>query len=211
MKITYVLILCLSFALLSACSSDNAAKEAAVEATDAETTDSLAQRPAPEPAADAVSYEKRLDSGTMHFLITTTGEGSMRHLTIQLDREGKQPSRIDEDIEGTVSNSVIADLNSNKKPELLVFLNGGGTGSYGKVYGYEFDSQYWGELSMPELTPEQQQGYMGHDEFQITDNRLVRTFPVYLDTDANCCPSGGTRTISYTLDNALNFVPAKAE
>lgn len=209
MKTTCQIILCLSFALLSACSSDKAAEEIATETPAAETADTLAQRPAAETPVDAISYEKRLESGSMHFLVTTT-EGSMRHLTIQLDREGQQPSRIDEDIEGTVTNSVITDLNSNKKPELLVFLNGGGTGSYGKIYGYEFDSQYWGQLRMPELTPEQQQGYMGHDEFQVAGNRLARTFPVYLDTDANCCPSGGTRTIFYTLDNALNFVVDRA-
>ncbi|MBF9251729.1 hypothetical protein I2I11_00325 [Pontibacter sp. 172403-2] len=211
MKTTSRIILYLSLALFSACSSDNAARETNTEAPVAETVDTLAQQPAPKPASDIISYEKKLESGSMHFLVTTTGEGSMRHLTIQLEREGQQPSRIDEDIEGTVTNSVITDLNGNKKPELLVFLNGGGTGSYGKVYGYEFDNQYWGELHMPELTPEQQQGYMGHDEFQVAGNRLVRTFPVYLDTDANCCPSGGTRTIFYTLDNALNFIPGQAE
>jgi hypothetical protein len=42
-------------------------------------------------------------------------------------------------------------------------------------------------------------GYMGHDEFAIVENSLVRRFPVYRDGDTNAAPSGGTRQIQYKL------------
>jgi hypothetical protein len=41
---------------------------------------------------------------------------------------------------------------------------------------------------------------MGHDEFAVVENRLVRRFPVYLAGDTNAEPSGGTRQIQYRLD-----------
>ncbi|MND87841.1 hypothetical protein D3C80_798500 [compost metagenome] len=42
-------------------------------------------------------------------------------------------------------------------------------------------------------------GYMGHDSFHIEKNRLIRSFPIYKETDPNAAPSGGTRKINYQL------------
>ncbi|WP_347157301.1 hypothetical protein [Pontibacter chitinilyticus] len=210
MKLICYTFFCLLTTCLAACGSDQVTQEDSA-ATPMAATDSIPAELPQKSEVDAVSYEKKLDAGSMHFLVTTLGEGSMRSLAVQVTRDGQQPSRIDEAIEGIVTNSVVTDLNGNKKPELLIFVTGEGTGSYGKIYGYEFDSKYWGQLHMPALPQEQQQGYMGHDEYQVVDGRLARSFPVYLATDANCCPSGGTRTIFYTLNNALNFVVTKVQ
>jgi hypothetical protein len=51
-----------------------------------------------------------------------------------------------------------------------------------------------------EQSPAAAQGYMGHDRFGITGNRLTRRFPVYLDGDTNRAPSGGTRQVQYRLE-----------
>ena len=40
---------------------------------------------------------------------------------------------------------------------------------------------------------------MGHDEFAVEENTLVRRFPVYKDGDTNSQPTGGTRQIQYKL------------
>jgi hypothetical protein len=42
-------------------------------------------------------------------------------------------------------------------------------------------------------------GYMGHDEFRVVENSLVRRFPVYRAQDTNAQPTGGTRQIQYQL------------
>ncbi|GAB3193873.1 hypothetical protein ABID22_000416 [Pontibacter aydingkolensis] len=192
--------------LLTGCSSDKQTETDTPESADTTTT---AQ---PAPAGDnEVSYEEQILDRGMRFNIRTTGTGSQRSLSITVEREGQPTTRIDEAIEGTVTQSVVTDLNDNTKPELLVFVSGSGTGSYGKVYGYEFEREYWGELTMPPLTPQLEKDYMGHDEFKVVNDRLVRTFPIYLETDPNCCPTGGTRTIIYTLDNALNLLVEKVE
>ncbi|MEJ8801173.1 hypothetical protein [Pontibacter sp. H249] len=200
------LLLCAAW--LSACSSDTEKQTTAAQ----KTTDTTQVREQPEPeGANEISYEERLQDGGMQFSIQTTGTGSQRSLSITVARSEQPPVRIDEAIEGAVTNSAVTDLNDNTKPELLVFVSSSGSGSYGKVYGYEFDREYWGELAMPDLTPELQKDYMGHDEFKVINDRLVRTFPIYLETDPNCCPTGGTRTIVYTLDNALNLRVEKVE
>ena len=40
---------------------------------------------------------------------------------------------------------------------------------------------------------------MGHDDFAITKNTLLRHFPIYNEEDANCCPKGGIRQLEYAL------------
>lgn len=43
-------------------------------------------------------------------------------------------------------------------------------------------------------------GYQGHDTFTITDNTLVRRFPVYQDGVTNVAPSDGARELHYQLE-----------
>jgi hypothetical protein len=40
---------------------------------------------------------------------------------------------------------------------------------------------------------------MGHDSIYFSNNRMYRKFPVYKEGDANCCPTGGDKTLSYQL------------
>ena len=91
------------------------------------------------------------------------------------------------------------DLNQDKYPELYCFSNSAGSGSYGNVYGYIFESDRWTLIQLPELRKKWQQGYMGHDKFSIKGGRIIRQFPVYKKGDPNANPTGGTRRIEYTL------------
>ena len=43
------------------------------------------------------------------------------------------------------------------------------------------------------------EGYMGHDEFTVVENVLIRRFPVYRDADTNAKPTGGMRQLQYKL------------
>jgi hypothetical protein len=40
---------------------------------------------------------------------------------------------------------------------------------------------------------------MGHDQFSIKENRLVRRFPLYGDKDSNANPTQGYRELQYKL------------
>ena len=56
-------------------------------------------------------------------------------------------------------------------------------------------------IHLPEIEEgdERFSGYMGHDQFQISDNVLLRSFPIYLSSDKNNKPTGGRRELTYGL------------
>jgi len=101
-----------------------------------------------------------------------------------------------------VDHGDIADLNGNGKPEIYLFTAQMGSGVYGSVIAYEVAED--GELipiRYREFDDNSKllQQYMGHDEFFIVGNRLIRRFPLYRENDGNCCPSGGHLLIYYKL------------
>ncbi|MGB4772092.1 MAG: hypothetical protein WBP58_11560 [Chitinophagaceae bacterium] len=95
-----------------------------------------------------------------------------------------------------------ADLNGDGSEEILLHTTAAGTGAYGQIRGVtvEGDSVFR-EIRFPEIDPQREifKGYMGHDVFSIQGNTLNRVFPVYLPTDGNGQPTGGSRTIRYEL------------
>lgn len=96
----------------------------------------------------------------------------------------------------------ICDLNNDSNPELLVFLQSTGSGSYGSVLAYTvYNGKSSGSVYMPDITQDKalSEGYMGHDSFAVRDGKLIRSFPVYVENDSNAAPTGGNREIVYTL------------
>lgn len=101
-----------------------------------------------------------------------------------------------------IKNVYIADLDKNGFDEFYIITISSGSGSYGNVIA--FASNRDKSLSMihfPEVEEgdERFAGYMGHDHFQISENVLIRSFPIYLSLDTNMNPTGGTRIITYKL------------
>ena len=97
----------------------------------------------------------------------------------------------------------VEDLNSDGSPELFVYTQSEGSGSYGNIYAFSVNNK----KSMSQVyfqpiaeNPLINRGYMGHDEFKLVENRLVQRFPIYKTGDSNANPSGGTRQISYKLE-----------
>ncbi len=96
----------------------------------------------------------------------------------------------------------VADLDENGFDEFYIITVSSGSGSYGNLIA--FASNRDKSLSMIHF-PEIQEGdelfagYMGHDTFTTEDNKLIRSFPLYLPTDTNNNPGGGTRQLTYGL------------
>ena len=107
------------------------------------------------------------------------------------------------DIEGEkVINAEVEDLNSDGSPELFVFTQSDGSGSYGNVYAFSVNNKKSMSQVYFQPTAENSQinkGYMGHDEFSIVENTLVQRFPIYKEGDTNAEPTGGIRQVSYRL------------
>ncbi|NMM47331.1 hypothetical protein [Marinigracilibium pacificum] len=104
---------------------------------------------------------------------------------------------------GTITNAETGDLNVDGFPELIIYEVSDGSGSYGSIHGYSINNGK--SLSMTGKLPDLRnvdslsRGYMGHDEFAIVENTLVRRFPVYNTGDTNANPTGKTRQIQYKL------------
>ncbi len=169
------------------------------ETASAGTEEPAAPTATPKPPAEPAGYRKQLISEQYTFDIALQGEGIMKSLQIAVKSDGKNIMQVKDSVDGEITKSLNTDLNGNGKPEVLVFLQSSGSGGYGLLYGYEIDGKEEKKLSLPPLKGELAQGYMGQDEFRVEGNRLLRTFPLYKDTDVNANPTGGKRTIEYRL------------
>ena len=136
------------------------------------------------------------------FVVTSTGEGSQQELTITASGGKKPFAPIRRTVDGRVMGAEVADLNSNGQPEIYVFVQGAGSGSYGELVAYAVTNGTLLPISLQELSGPMAQGYMGHDAFAVVENCLVRRFPIYKANDANAKATGGTREIVYKLVNA---------
>ncbi|UYZ60470.1 hypothetical protein [Hymenobacter latericus] len=179
----------LAAALLSSCDSQRTATETAAPNPTASTA-----VPAPNE-----SFRKEMSRGDYNFAVRTVGSGSQRQLTLEAKRLGRELMASSTSIEGVVADAVVTNLNNDDYPELLVFMNAAGSGSYGKLVGYEFLSRGRRNLVLPALDGPAAVGYLGHDSFRVEDRKIIRSFPVYLPTDPNSSPSGGTRVVEYEL------------
>ena len=154
--------------------------------------------------AELPNFQKNLTFKNFSFEISTTGEGSLRQLTIQPKGLEKDNQPIVLEIDGQAVNAEIADLNEDGFPEVLVYTTSAGSGSYGKVIGYSVNNgKSISEIGFTDLSESEQAntGYMGHDSFAVVENVLIRTFPIYITEDTNNNPTGGTRKIQYRLRN----------
>ena len=100
----------------------------------------------------------------------------------------------------------VKDLDGNGYDELYLITSAAGSGSYGTIYGFASNQDlsmtpvYVPEISEKDLLADGDfYGYMGHDSIYAEKNRIYRKYPIYKEGDANCCPSGGNKTLSYYL------------
>ena len=156
------------------------------------------------PAADLATPGKcLLGYGTIRFDVYATTGSSLNQLRIQPDGLAGSNSELTEELDGSAYRAEVADLDANGWPELYVYASSAGSGSYGSLVAYAVNNgKSLTPIYLPPLEHSQEAmaGYMGHDEFAVVENRLVRRFPVYLEGDTNAQPSGGTRQLQYRLE-----------
>ena len=151
---------------------------------------------------ETYSFQKSLQFKSISFDITTKGSGSLRQLTIQPKGFEETNKSFELEIDGKVTDARVADLNSDGFPELLIFTQSAGSGSYGNVIAFSAN----GAKSMSRVyfppaneNPKLNKGYMGHDTFLINESTLIQEFPIYKEGDPNSNPTGGVRRIQYKL------------
>ena len=100
----------------------------------------------------------------------------------------------------------IEDLDANGYDEMYLVTKSVGSGSYSSVFGFasnqdlSLTSIYLPDISENDIQPDGKYfGYMGHDSIYFKNNKMHRKYPVYKEGDPNCCPTGGDKTLSYSL------------
>jgi hypothetical protein len=149
----------------------------------------------------AGAFNQTLKLQGISFQVQSSGEGSQQHLTITTTTAARVPIKpIHQMVNGQVVGAKVADLNGNGMPEIYVFVQGAGSGSYGELVAYAVTSGsdlspiFWQELSGAMA-----KGYQGHDQFEVVEGCLVRRFPIYMPGDTNAKATGGERQICYKL------------
>jgi hypothetical protein len=136
------------------------------------------------------------------FQVESPNVGSINLVSVRARTQENDLGSMEVEADGTIGNVEVADLDANGYPEIYIYVTSAGSGSYGSLIAYASNRNLSiSDIYLPPLEddPAAVKGYMGHDEFAVVENSLVRRFPIYLDGDMNAAPSGGTRQVQYHL------------
>jgi hypothetical protein len=152
------------------------------------------------PALAGAAFNRTLSLQGITFQVKSSGEGSQQQLTITTTGAKPPIKPIRQTVNGQVIGAAVADLNSKGLPEIYVFVEGAGSGSYGELVGYAVTKgKDLSPIALPELSGALAKGYQGHDQFEVVEGCLVRHFPIYKPGDSNAKATGGERQICYKL------------
>lgn len=147
------------------------------------------------------AFRRQLAWRDIRFTLQCDCRSSLNTLLLRMDGP-RQRQQLQLALEGSISGAELADLNADGRPELYLYLQSAGSGSYGSVLTLLLDArQQLQQLpALPPLAADAAgQGYMGHDQFEIAGQRLLRRFPLYRPQDSNTTPTGGWRELRYRL------------
>lgn len=136
-----------------------------------------------------------------NLVVTEVGEGSLRNVNIKLIENSKTRVMKLKEVD-PIKEFKVADLNKDGVEEIYIATTSASSGSYGTLYAYS--SKTLKEIKIPEM--KESKGYMGHDKFIFTDNKILREYPRYNDGDSNNHPTGGDARVEYQLDSNNSFI-----
>ena len=136
------------------------------------------------------------------FRVQCPNQGSINKLTITPEGLEEENTPVVVDVEGSVTDAEVGDLDANGFPEIYVYVQSAGSGSHGSLVAYAANKRKsLSSIFLPDLSEDKvnSKGYMGHDAFAVVENTFVRRFPIYKEGDTNSQPSGKTRQLQYKL------------
>ena len=149
-----------------------------------------------------VSYAKSLRFNVYNFTIATADSGAVRDLTVTAYRGSLLLTTFRVRVDGAVAGAEVADLDNNRFPELYVYSISNGSGSFGRVYAWQFLPERKADIGLVNWPQAVDNGYMGHDKLWVERSVLCRSYPVFRPGDGNAEPTGGTRMVRYQLKPA---------
>lgn len=168
----------------------------------AETATAAPAEAAAAPEAAKPGFKQEFELNGVRFVVEATNEGSMNNLTITPSGLSEVNDVISREIDGSVTNAELGDINADGSPEIYVWVTSAGSGSYATPIGYSANNnKSLSEIYFPPISEDavNSKGYMGHDEFVVVEGVVAQRFPIYKDGDTNAQPSGKMRQLQYKL------------
>ncbi|MCP5111181.1 MAG: hypothetical protein GY953_10125 [bacterium] len=153
-------------------------------------------------AAATTGFDQGYELQGIAFRVRSPNDSMVNVLSIQPSGLELDNTTLTLEIDGSVTNAEIADLDGDGSPEIYVYVTSGGSGSYGSLVAYAVNNgKSVSRIHLPPISEDADNsaGYMGHDGFAVVESTLIRRFPLYLEGDTNASPSGGTRQMQYKL------------
>ncbi len=198
-RITGLALLGLLFAV-AACGPRDESRPAPPAAAPAVSGTTGPESPSPSPAP--AGFDRTLELQGITFRVTCSNASSLNKVTITPSGLEIDNAPMEREADGTVVGAEVADLNVDGSPEIYVYVQSAGSGSYGSLIAFSANQKKsLSEIYLPPVADDAKasKGYMGHDEFAVVESTLVQRFPLYAEGDTNAQPSGKTRQLQYKL------------
>lgn len=166
----------------------------------------------PVSAADGnCSYSKSVQKQGITFDVSSRPVSgcAVQIVTVGVRRGGRKIAGMKADVDYLARSVQAVDLTGDGTPELAVFSRATGGTATEALDIYRLDGAALRRLTVPEL--DEKSGYRGGDRFRLEDRRIVRTIPVYRDSDPAGKPTGGTRTLKYLFREGAILLYVRTE
>ncbi|AQG80336.1 hypothetical protein [Spirosoma montaniterrae] len=162
----------------------------------------LFQQPAEFLLSSRPVFSKSLRYNIYSFTLTSPDTGKAHVLTVRAYRGQLLLTTFQTRVEGPIVGADVADLDGNRFPEVYAYSQSTGSGSFGRVYAWQFLPERKADIALPNWRLPDDVGYMGHDSLWVEQDILCRRYPVYRSGDVNAEPTGGNTMKRYRLRQA---------
>ena len=113
--------------------------------------------------------------------------------------DGETLELTNEQLSEPINKVSICDLDRDGDLELALTTTSCGSGRWGDFLLLEWSDGAWTPHRLCDSPESIHSGCWGHQNIIIWEDHVEVSFPVYADDDANCCPTAGMRSLSYTF------------
>jgi hypothetical protein len=196
LKIVLILLL-----LTSAC-NDSPESETSALPINAKTSPELRSTGAQSSPAEAVPFRSRLELDAITFLVESPNTLVGNAITVIPSGLKTSNDSFTSPVSGEVIDAQVGDLNTDRSPELYVFVRErDGIGSVNVIAYATNARKSMSEFSLPDpdVQAKEYAGYNGGDQFEVVKNTLARRFPLYETSGGQLTKTGRTRVIQYKI------------
>lgn len=184
--------------VLSACT--NSGNQSMVEQDENDSTFML-------PVEGPVVTKEFSTKSGMSWIVTQSQLGaSLVNVKVETHGFSEQDQTIEFSEIDPIIQILLADLDKNGFEEIYFVTQAAGSGSYATIYGLNSNNDksvseiyFEGATLYNTKSGDTYEGYMGHDNFELIEESLTNTYPVYREGDSDANPTGGKRKVFYKL------------